>query len=137
MMGASKRIMEMFLMRESERLNISTARFANVAFSDGSLLQGFNNRINKMQPITAPKDIRRYFVTPQESGELCLLSCLFGENRDIFFPKLSEHLDLLTFSQIAERYIQTLGYKPYICETEDEARSALEINRSKMALLFL
>lgn len=122
MMGASKRIMEMFLMRESERLNISTARFANVAFSDGSLLQGFNNRINKMQPITAPKDIRRYFVTPQESGELCLLSCLFGENRDIFFPKLSEHLDLLTFSQIAERYIQTLGYKPYICETEDEAR---------------
>ena len=122
MMGASKRIMEMFLMRESERLNISTARFANVAFSDGSLLQGFNHRINKMQPIAAPKDIRRYFVTPQESGELCLLSCLFGENRNIFFPKLSEQLDLITFSEIAERYIETLGYEPYVCGTEDEAR---------------
>ncbi len=84
MMGASKRIMEMFLMRKSELMAISTARFANVAFSDGSLLHGFNQRIQKRQPIVAPNDIKRYFVTPQESGELCLMSCIFGENRDIF-----------------------------------------------------
>ena len=78
MMGASKRIMEMFLMRRSEDISISTARFANVAFSDGSLLHGFNQRIQKRQPIVAPNDIKRYFVTPQESGELCLMSCIFG-----------------------------------------------------------
>lgn len=122
MMGASKRIMEMFLMRESESLPISTARFANVAFSDGSLLHGFNQRFAKRQPISAPNDVRRYFVTPQESGELCLMSCLLGENRDIFFPKLSEHLHLTTFSDIAERYIEQLGFEPYRCDSEDEAR---------------
>ena len=122
MMGASKRIMEMFLMRESESMEISTARFANVAFSDGSLLHGFNQRFAKRQPISAPNDVRRYFVTPQESGELCLMSCLLGENRDIFFPKLSEQLHLTSFSDIAERYIKNLGYEPYHCSTEQEAR---------------
>ena len=122
MMGASKRIMEMFLMRESESMEISTARFANVAFSDGSLLHGFNQRFAKRQPISAPNDVRRYFVTPQESGELCLMSCLLGKNRDIFFPKLSEQLHLTTFSDIAERYIENLGYEPYHCSTEEEAR---------------
>jgi len=122
MMGASKRIMEMFLMRESESMEISTARFANVAFSDGSLLHGFNQRFAKHQPISAPNDVRRYFVTPQESGELCLMSCLLGENRDIFFPKLSEQLHLTTFSDIAERYIESLGFQPYHCSTEEEAR---------------
>lgn len=122
MMGASKRIMEMFLMRESERLPVSTARFANVAFSDGSLLHGFNQRFAKRQPISAPHDVRRYFVTPQESGELCLMSCLLGNNRDIFFPKLSEQLHLTTFSEIATRFLRGLGYEPHLCETEDEAR---------------
>jgi FlaA1/EpsC-like NDP-sugar epimerase len=122
MMGASKRIMEMFLMRESEFIEISTARFANVAFSDGSLLHGFNQRFTKRQPISAPNDVLRYFVTPQESGELCLMSCLMGENRDIFFPKLSEQLHLTTFSDIAERYIKNLGYEPYHCKSEQEAR---------------
>jgi FlaA1/EpsC-like NDP-sugar epimerase len=122
MMGASKRIMEMFLMRESESMEISTARFANVAFSDGSLLHGFNQRFAKRQPISAPNDVRRYFVTPQESGELCLMSCLLGKNRDIFFPKSSEQLNLTTFSDIAERYIESLGYEPYHCSTEEEAR---------------
>ena len=122
MMGASKRIMEMFLMRESEKMIISMARFANVAFSDGSLLHGFNQRFAKQQPISAPNDVLRYFVTPQESGELCLMSCLLGENRDIFFPKLSEQLHLTTFSDIAERYVKTLGYEVYECETENEAR---------------
>ncbi|MDO6686259.1 MULTISPECIES: UDP-N-acetylglucosamine 4,6-dehydratase [unclassified Agarivorans] len=122
MMGASKRIMEMFLMRKSEQMAISTARFANVAFSDGSLLHGFNQRIQKRQPIVAPNDIKRYFVTPQESGELCLMSCIFGENRDIFFPKLSEALHLISFADIAVKYLEQLGYEPYLCGTEEEAR---------------
>lgn len=126
MMGASKRIMEMFLMRRSLEINISTARFANVAFSDGSLLHGFNQRIQKQQPIVAPQDIKRYFVTPKESGELCLMSCIFGENRDIFFPKLSESLHLISFAEIAIKYLQQLGYEPYLCESEDEARLLAE-----------
>ena len=122
MMGASKRIMEMFLMRRSLEINISTARFANVAFSDGSLLHGFNQRIQKNQPIVAPKDIKRYFVTPKESGELCLMSCIYGENRDIFFPKLSEELHLVTFSEIAVKYLQQIGYEPHLCDSEHQAR---------------
>ena len=126
MMGASKRIMEMFLMRASQALPISTARFANVAFSDGSLLHGFNQRFAKRQPISAPDDVRRYFVTPQESGELCLMSCLLGDNRDIFFPKLSEHLHLTTFSSIAVRYLNALGYEVFQCVSEDEARDRAE-----------
>lgn len=122
MMGASKRIMEMFLMRRSLDINISTARFANVAFSDGSLLHSFNQRIEKRQPIVAPNDIKRYFVTPQESGELCLMSCIFGENRDIFFPKLSENLHLISFADIAIKYLEQKGYEPVLCSNEDEAR---------------
>ena len=122
MMGASKRIMEMFLMRESLTQKISMARFANVAFSDGSLLHGFNQRFNKKQPFSAPDDVKRYFVTPKESGELCLLSGLFGNNRDIFFPKLSEKLHLIKFSEIAVRYLLDKGFKPYECLSEDEAR---------------
>ena len=126
LMGASKRIMEMFLMRRSEDINISTARFANVAFSDGSLLHGFNQRINKRQPIAAPSDIKRYFVTPKESGELCLMSCIFGENRDIFFPKLSESLHLITFSEIAVKYLKYIGYDAYMCSSEQEARDLVK-----------
>jgi len=122
MMGASKRIMEMFLMKKSLKIDISTARFANVAFSDGSLLFGFNQRIEKQQPIVAPNDIKRYFVTPQESGELCLMSCIFGENRDIFFPKLSEDLHLISFADIAVKYLRNKGYEPFLCKDEDEAR---------------
>lgn len=122
MMGASKRIMEMFLMRESLVQDISMARFANVAFSDGSLLHGFNQRFAKNQPLSAPNDVRRYFLTPQESGELCLLSGLLGKNRDIFFPKLSKKLHLITFSEIAVRYLTQLDYEAYECESEDEAR---------------
>ncbi len=122
MMGASKRIMEMFVHRKSKDIDVSMARFANVAFSDGSLLHGFNQRIQKQQPIVAPNDIKRYFVTPQESGELCLMSCIFGENRDIFFPKLSENLHLISFADIAIKYLDNLGYEPYLCRDEDEAR---------------
>ncbi len=126
MMGASKRIMEMFLMQKSLDIPISTARFANVAFSDGSLLYGFNRRIEKRQPLSAPKDIKRYFVTPKESGELCLMSAILGENRDIFFPKLSDKLHLISFADIAIGYLKDLGYEPYICKSEDEARALVE-----------
>tara|TARA_R110002049_G_scaffold218479_1_gene390148 strand:- start:171 stop:1358 length:1188 start_codon:yes stop_codon:yes gene_type:complete len=138
MMGASKRIMEMYLMRKSEELNISTARFANVAFSDGSLLHGFNQRIAKKQPIVAPNDIRRYFVTPKESGELCLMSCLLGENRDIFFPKLDENLNLISFADIAVKYLEDIGYTPYLCDSEEEARTKVDalIAEKKWPCLF-
>ena len=131
MMGASKRIMEMFVHRNSQEMKVSMARFANVAFSDGSLLHGFNQRIQKNQPIVAPNDIKRYFVTPQESGELCLMSCIFGENRDIFFPKLSENLHLISFADIAVKYLENLGYEPYLCKDEDEARNFF-IQNSKL-----
>ena len=138
MMGASKRIMEMFLMRKSLDIKISTARFANVAFSDGSLLHGFNQRIEKRQPIVAPNDIKRYFVTPQESGELCLMSCIFGENRDIFFPKLSESLHLVSFADIATKYLEKKGFEPYLCKSEDEARELADIlpDQGKWPCLF-
>jgi FlaA1/EpsC-like NDP-sugar epimerase len=126
MMGASKRIMELHLMHWSPQIPISTARFANVAFSDGSLLHGFSLRIVKRQPLSAPFDVKRYFITAQESGELCLLSCLLGENRDIFFPKLSERLHLITFAEIARKYLRDLGFEPYECATEDEARARVE-----------
>lgn len=138
MMGASKRIMEMFLMRESLTQNLSMARFANVAFSDGSLLHGFNQRFAKRQPLSAPDDVRRYFLTPQESGELCLMSCLLAANREILFPKLSEDLHLITFAEIATRYLAQLGYEPHLCTTEDEARSlcATLIPQKKWPCLF-
>jgi UDP-N-acetylglucosamine 4,6-dehydratase len=123
MMGASKRIMEMFVNRRSKDITVSLARFANVAFSDGSLLHGFDQRIKKQQPIVAPNDVKRYFVTSKESGELCLMSCIFGENRDIFFPKLSEELHLITFAEIAVNYLKQRGLEPHLCQTEEEARS--------------
>ncbi len=126
MMGASKRIMEKFLMRRSLEIKISTARFANVAFSDGSLLHSFNQRLNKKQPIVAPQDIRRYFLTPKESGELCLMSGIFGENRDIFFPKLNEAVHLISFSEIAIKYLNQVGYEPYLCSSEEEARRLVQ-----------
>ena len=125
MMGASKRIMEMFLMQKSSNIDISTARFANVAFSDGSLLYGFNQRIQKKQPLSAPFDVKRYFVTEKEAGKLCLLSGLLGNNREIFFPKLSSELKLISFDQIAIKFLNQLGYEPVICKTEEEARQSV------------
>ncbi|MCM8570494.1 UDP-N-acetylglucosamine 4,6-dehydratase [Gramella jeungdoensis] len=138
MMGASKRIMEMFLMRRSKDISISTARFANVAFSDGSLLHGFNQRIQKKQPIVAPNDVKRYFVTAQESGELCLMSCIFGENRDIFFPKLSEKLHLISFADIAVKFLKQRGYDAYLCKDENEARELVNTlpQKNKWPCLF-
>lgn len=131
MMGASKRIMEMFVNRRSTDIDVSMARFANVAFSDGSLLHGFDQRLKKMQPIAAPNDVKRYFVTAKESGELCLMSCIFGKNRDIFFPKLSEELHLTTFAEIAQKYLKQKGLEPYLCQTEDEARSFFKNGNNK------
>ncbi len=126
MMGASKRIMEMFLMRRSEQIPVSTARFANVAFSDGSLPHAWTQRIAKRQPLAAPDDVRRYFVTDSEGAILCLMSTFFGESRDIFFPKLSEKLHLEKFSNLARRYLRSIGYEPYECASEDEARAKVE-----------
>ncbi|MFT3800679.1 MAG: UDP-N-acetylglucosamine 4,6-dehydratase [Burkholderiaceae bacterium] len=123
MMGCSKRIMELFLFGNDDALPVSTARFANVAFSDGSLLHGFGQRIAKQQPLSAPSDVRRYFITQPESGFLCLASCLLGAHREVFFPKLDESMHLITFAEIADRYLHSLGYEPVRCATEDEARA--------------
>lgn len=131
MMGASKRIMELFLQFHSNQICISTARFANVAFSDGSLLHGFNQRLEKQQPIAAPNDIRRYFVTPQESGELCLMSCIFGENGDIFFPKLDDNLHLISFADIAVNYLSQKGFEAVCCDTEQQAREQVATLRKQ------
>ncbi|RME81615.1 MAG: NAD-dependent epimerase/dehydratase family protein [Zetaproteobacteria bacterium] len=123
MMGASKRIMELFLMRESLVQPVSSARFANVAFSDGSLLDGFRKRIAKRQPIAAPSDVRRFFMTEPEAGELCLFSALLGENRDIFFPKPTPEMPAVPVADVARRFIRACGYEPYECATEEEARA--------------
>ena len=138
MMGASKRIMEMFLMRERSDINISTARFANVAFSDGSLLYGFVNRLFHQQPISAPDDVKRYFVTPRESGQLCLLSALLGQNGETFFPKLSDELKLTKFSDIAVRFLSSHGYETVICDSEEEARAKVSelLPRKKWPVYF-
>ena len=116
-MGASKRIMELFLYKDSEFQDISTARFANVAFSDGSLLYGFNERLRKRQPIAAPSDIKRFFMTRQEAGQMCMLSCLLGENRDTFFPKLQDGFDDITFPEIVKQLLLNIGYEPFECES--------------------
>ena len=125
MMGASKRIMEMLLAQKVEDVPTTTARFANVAFSDGSLLHGFTMRIRKEQPIAAPRDIKRYFISPREAGRLCLFSCLMGDSADVFFPKLSDELKLTSCSDIACEYLRMLGYEPVPCATEDEARRSV------------
>ena len=137
LMGASKRVMELALMRNDLAVPVSTARFANVAFSDGSLLHGFTQRLRNRQPISAPLDIQRYFVTQREAGELCLLSCLQGQARDIFFPKESEQMRLTYLHEIAVSFLETHGYEPVLCESEEEARARGRFDRgAEMALLF-
>ncbi|MFA5973287.1 MAG: polysaccharide biosynthesis protein [Lentimicrobiaceae bacterium] len=128
-MGASKKLMEELIMAYSDKLPIVTARFANVAFSNGSLPLGFLERMQKKQPWSCPRGIRRFFVSPQESGELCLIASIMGESGDIFFPKLDEDRDMIPFDQIAIDLLKTLGLTPDICQTEDEARQkALSLN---------
>ncbi len=121
-MGASKKLMEEVILAYSERIPISTARFANVAFSNGSLPAGFLERLMRRQPLSSPSDVRRFFVSPQESGEICLMACLMGASGDIFFPKLDPEKDMKTFSFIAEKLLAELGYEPDFCKTEEEAR---------------
>lgn len=122
LMGATKRIMEIYLTQQNEDTAVSTARFANVAFSDGSLLHGFNARFTKRQPLSAPCDIKRYFMTGPEAGILCLFSAFVGNNNEIYFPKLDPNENLITFSQIAERFLEAHGFKPEIVASEEEAR---------------
>ena len=119
-MGASKRIMEDVIFSYSDKFPVKTARFANVAFSNGSLPAGFLSRIQKLQPLSAPSDVRRYFVSPEESGQICLLSCILGENRNIFFPKLEE-AQMMTFDSIGTELLKVHGYEVLECESDEEA----------------
>ncbi len=123
LMGASKAFMERVFLSYSDRIPFSSARFANVAMSDGSLIYGFEKRLEKGQPIAAPCDIRRYFISPQEAGELCLLACFLGGNREIFFPKLDADIDLRNLAEVAELFLETRGYTATHCASEDEART--------------
>lgn len=119
-MGASKRIMEDLIFSYSDVFPVKTARFANVAFSNGSLPAGFLERIAKQQPISAPSDVKRYFVSPEESGQICMLACMLGENRAIFFPKLEEE-QMMTFDSIAENLLHEYGYQILKCQSDEEA----------------
>jgi FlaA1/EpsC-like NDP-sugar epimerase len=119
-MGASKRIMEDVIFTYSDRFPVKTARFANVAFSNGSLPAGFLARIQKLQPLSAPSDVKRYFVSPEESGQICMLACMLGDNRDIFFPRLEEE-QMMTFDKIATALLQEYGYDVLQCESDEEA----------------
>lgn len=124
-MGASKRIMEDVIFSYSDKFPVKTARFANVAFSNGSLPAGFLARIQKLQPLSAPSDVRRYFVSPEESGQLCLLSCILGENRAIFFPKFNK-AQMMTFDAIGTELLKVYGYKALKCSSEEEAMDRAE-----------
>lgn len=119
-MGASKRIMEDVIFSYSDKFPVKTARFANVAFSNGSLPAGFLARISKLQPISAPSDVKRYFVSPEESGQICMLACMLGKNREIFFPKLND-AQMMTFDTIARELLQEQGFDVLECGTDDEA----------------
>jgi FlaA1/EpsC-like NDP-sugar epimerase len=128
-MGASKKLMEELIMTYADRLPIKTARFANVAFSNGSLPLGFLDRLNKKQPWSCPLGIRRFFVSPEESGELCLMASIMGESGDIFFPKLDEERDMIPFDKIALALLKSLGLEPDVCQSEEEAKQkALLLN---------
>lgn len=119
-MGASKRIMEDVIFSYSDKFPVKTARFANVAFSNGSLPAGFLAKISKLQPLSAPSDVRRFFVSPEESGQICLLACILGENRDIFFPKL-ENVQMMTFDAIGTELLKVHGYEVLECSSDAEA----------------
>ena len=119
-MGASKRIMEDVIFAYSDKFPVKTARFANVAFSNGSLPAGFIARLQKLQPISAPSDVKRYFVSPEESGQICMLACMLGENREIFFPRLEE-AQMMTFDKIATAFLEEHGYEVMQCASDEEA----------------
>ncbi len=131
-MGASKRLMEDLIFSYSDRFPVKTARFANVAFSNGSLPAGFLERIRKLQPLSAPSDVRRFFVSPEESGQICLLSCILGENREIFFPKLDES-QMMTFDAIGTALLEAFGYEVVLCDSDKEAvEKARELKKGSL-----
>lgn len=137
-MGASKKLMEDTIINYADEMHITTARFANVAFSNGSLPIGFIERLMKKQPLSSPSNVKRYFVSPQESGELCLMACMLGQSGDIFFPKLNEGM-MMTFSEIALRLLHTMGLEADICSSEEEAReksAALSPNATRYPVYF-
>lgn len=120
-MGASKRILEDLVMAYSKEFPVTTARFANVAFSNGSLPDGWLHRLQKRQPLAAPTDVKRYFVSPEESGQICLLACVLGNSGEIFFPKLGEE-QMLTFSSICDNFVRANGLSIHICTSDEEAK---------------
>lgn len=121
-MGASKRILEDLIMAYSGEFNITTARFANVAFSNGSLPDGWMHRLQKRQPLAAPNDVKRYFVSPEESGQICLLACVLGKSGEIFFPKLGEE-QMMKFSDICDDFIRENGLQKHLCSSDEEAKN--------------
>jgi FlaA1/EpsC-like NDP-sugar epimerase len=121
-MGASKSLMEKLILSKKDQFRVSTARFANVAFSNGSLLDGFIYRLNKKQPLSCPSDIKRFFVTPEQSGQICLLATFLGETGNIFFPKLDFHKDQIYFKEIALDFLKENGFEPELVQSEKEAK---------------
>lgn len=120
-MGASKRIMEDLVMAYNDKFKVTTARFANVAFSNGSLPDGWIHRLQKKQPLAAPSDVKRYFVSPEESGQICMLACILGRGGEVFFPKLGED-QMLTFSSICDDFVKSEGFTKKECSSDEEAK---------------
>ena len=135
-MGASKSLMEKLILSKKNKFRVSTARFANVAFSNGSLLDGFVKRLNKKQPLSCPNDIKRFFVTPDQSGQICLLATFLGDTGNIFFPKLDFHNDQIFFKDIALDYLYENGFKPVHMDSEQKAKNFLIDNKSKKYPIF-
>jgi FlaA1/EpsC-like NDP-sugar epimerase len=136
-MGASKSLMEKLILSKKEKFRVSTARFANVAFSNGSLLDGFIHRLNKKQPLSCPSDIKRFFVTPEQSGQICLLATFLGESGNIFFPKLDFHNDQIYFKEIALDFLKENGFEPILVQSEKEAKEFdLDNNPNKYPIYF-
>ena len=137
-MGASKRIMEDLVMAYNKYFKVTTARFANVAFSNGSLPDGWIHRLQKKQPLAAPSDVRRYFVSPEEAGQICMLACILGNGGEVFFPKLEEN-QMLTFSSICDNFLTANGLKKDPCSSDDEAKrkaAALDWNDNKYPTVY-
>ena len=132
-MGASKRIMEDLVMAYNKYFKVTTARFANVAFSNGSLPDGWIHRLQKKQPLAAPSDVKRYFVSPEESGQICMLACILGNGGEVFFPKLGED-QMLTFSSICDKFVEANGMEKDLCATDEEAKlKAYQLKNSELA----
>lgn len=137
-MGASKRIMEDLILAYTDKFKITTARFANVAFSNGSLPAGWLERVNKKQPLAAPNDVKRYFVSLEESGQICMLACILGKNGEIFFPKLGEN-QMLTFSSICDKYVEAIGCEKIMCNSDEEAKKiadGMSYNTDKYPVIY-